>query len=116
MRYLLKTLPLLESAMTIRSSASALVMLTLAACSSNPQRSAPVASSEVDKAVAAAPAIVENQAPKQQCKRVKPIGSHRTQLVCQTAEQSAEDARRTQDMARRNNVRNSACVNCGGGG
>ena len=53
---------------------------------------------------------------KMRCKRVKPVGSHRTQLVCSDPNQSAAEARRTRDSLNRNNTRNSGCIGCGGDG
>jgi len=87
--------------MTIKSTIGALVLLTVAACSSTPQKQAPVASTDIDKAVAEAPAVVENKAGRARCKRIKPIGSHMSKLVCQTAAQAAAETRATQDELRR---------------
>ena len=50
------------------------------------------------------------------CKRYKPTGSHRTKLICQSRAQADAEARRTQDGARRNDMRNNTCVGCGGDG
>ena len=85
----------------IRSILGALVIFTVAACSSNPQKPEPVAAADIDKTVAEAPAVAEKTAAKPRCKRVKPIGSHRTTLVCQTAEQAAAETRGTQDEMQR---------------
>jgi hypothetical protein len=92
--------------MKFKSIAAVSVVLALAACSSNPQKPAPTAAAESDKAVAEvaakSPAVAESSASKPRCKRVKKVGSHRTTLVCQTAEQAAAETRRTQDELRTN--------------
>lgn len=101
--------------MNIRFTAGAMVILALVACASNPQKQQPVATLEHDEAMAEAPAVVGNSTARPRCKRVKPIGSHRSKLICQTAAQAAAETRANQDELHRSRATTSRVTVSPGG-
>lgn len=87
-------------------------LVALAGCAST--STTPVAEATVDgEQIARADTDPEK---KMRCRRYKPTGSHRTQLVCESDAQADAESRHTQDGLRRKQIRDNACISCGGDG